>query len=300
MTTVKLKTQNMSPEFVCNIWKVEHGSAAFVQTPNNKLILFDAGRSENFSPALHMYFNRGIKRVDKLIISHPHKDHIRDLPHMLSMLPPASMVTNPYTPERLVYQSGKCNLQEPLTTWKSMEDQYTGSVPDTEKFDNPNGFGNVQFNTYFAHETQLPAGARENLNNYSLMTTLRYRGLTIVFPGDLEPDGWDAILNNTNLSHNIDGNIRILLASHHGRRSGIRDSNGKVYSRFLDMFAPHLTIISDRRGNETTDPEAYRPYCKGLPVRTKGVVEEKKVLTTKTNECVSIQIINNDLLVKLY
>jgi beta-lactamase superfamily II metal-dependent hydrolase len=290
----------MSPEFVCNIWKVEHGSAGFVQTPNNKLVLFDAGRSDNFSPALHMHQSRGIKGVDILVISHPHKDHIRDLPNVFSFLRPRLRIKNPYTPERLVYQNGKRNIQEPVITWKKMEDEYTGSVSESERFDNPNYFGNVQFNTYFAQEAQLPPGARENLNNYSLLTTMKYRGLTIIFPGDLEPDGWETILDNTTLADNLGGTVRILLASHHGRRSGIRYSDGRRYSRFLDRFKPHLTIISDRRGNESTDPEAYRPYCKGLNVEKRGVVELKKVLTTKTNECVSIQIINNDLHVKLY
>lgn len=48
-------------------------------------------------------------------------------------------------------------------------------------------------------------------------------------------------------------------------------------------------------GNESTDPEAYRPFCSGFAVYDNGVTEEKKILNTKTNNCVSIQNIEDKL-----
>jgi len=56
-----------------------------------------------------------------------------------------------------------------------------------------------------------------------------------------------------------------------------------------------LIIISDVWGNESTDPEAYRPFCSGFAVYDNGVTEEKKILNTKTNNCVSIQNIEDKL-----
>lgn len=156
----------------------------------------------------------------------------------------------------------------------------------------------MQFNTFYAKESQLPTASRENINNYSLLTTISYRGLLIIFPGDLEPDGWDAVLDNTNLSAHLYGTYKILIASHHGRSSGIR-RNGQIYSRFLDILQPNLTIISDKWGSETTDPGAYRPYCCGMPVECEGLAETRQILTTKTNDCVTIKIENDSLIVKV-
>lgn len=287
----------MPPEFICNVWKVEHGSAAFTKTPNSKYVVFDAGRSDDFSPAEYLNTQWGVDEIEKLVISHPHDDHIRDLPNVYSLLDPSSRVRNPDTPERLIYPSGKSNLKEPMKTWLEMSNNFTGSVDKEKRFDNAEHFGGVQFNTYYAKENQIAVSARDNINNYSLLTTIRYRGLLIIFPGDLEPEGWEAVLNNTTLSSNLDGKFKMFVASHHGRRSGIRWSDGSLYRRILDLVEPNLVIISDKRGNESTDSEAYRPFCSGFGVYKDGVTEDKKILNTKTNNCVSIQIIENKLYV---
>ena len=285
-------------DFLCNIWKVEHGSCAYVQTKNNKRVLMDAGRSDSFSPSEHISANWDIKKIDKLIVSHPHRDHIQDLPTLLDLIDVRSRVWNNHTPERLVYPSGKRNLAEPLSSWQKMSDTFTETISDDEAITNSAFFEGVQFNIFGAKESQLPSAAKENINNYSLLTTISYRGLVIVFPGDLEPDGWDAILDNTNLSSHLTGDHKILIAPHHGRSSGIKRNN-QVYSRFLDIFKPNLTVISDKWGSETTDPEAYRPYCSGMNVECEGELQNKKILTTKTNDCVTIKIDGNSLIVKV-
>ena len=81
----------MMGDFECIIWKVEHGSAAFLRTPNNRTMMLDAGCSENFSPAQHLkkYYNIDSKdnRLYKLIISHPDRDHIRNLPDVMRNQP---------------------------------------------------------------------------------------------------------------------------------------------------------------------------------------------------------------------
>ena len=285
-------------EFLCNIWKVEHGSSAFIQTPNCKRVLMDAGRSDSFSPSEHLFYNWGVTDINKLVVSHPHRDHLQDLPTLTSLINVRSRVCNPHTPESLVYPSGKNNLSEPLSSWFEMSNSYTKTVSDDESLTNSAFFGGVQFNTFYAKENQLSDTAKKNMNNYSLLVTVYYRGLLIVFPGDLEPDGWDAVLDNTNLCNHLYGSYKILIAPHHGRSSGIR-RNGQIYSRFLDMLQPSLTIISDKWGSETTEPEAYKPYCCGISVECEGQTETKYVLTTKTNDCVTIKIENDTLVVKV-
>lgn len=286
-------------EFLCNIWKVEHGSAAYIQTPNGRKLLLDVGKSDDFSPANHLYYNWDVSHIDKLVISHPHDDHIEDLPTLRNLMTIDSRVWNPATPERLIYPSGKINLREPMKSWLSMSESYTGTVSSDEHITSPTFFGGVQFNTFYTSEPYLPERARNNINNYSLVLTVNYRGLLIVFPGDLEPDGWEAVLDNTTLENHLSADYKILIAPHHGRRSGIRWPDGSLYTRFIDKLRPNLTIISDKRGNETTDPEAYRPYCSGCDVTCSGQSENRKIITTKTNECVSIQIDGNSLVIKI-
>ena len=60
------------------MWNVQHGSAAYIQTPNGKNIAIDLGAGDGFSPLQHLRQN-GIRNLDHVTITHPHMDHIDDI-----------------------------------------------------------------------------------------------------------------------------------------------------------------------------------------------------------------------------
>lgn len=154
--------------------------------------------------------------------------------------------------------------------------------------------------TFCCSPDELSEAGAKAPNNYSLATVFNYHGLMIVFPGDLEPDGWDAMMDNTDFEQEVEkGTYRILVAPHHGRASGVR-RNQAIYTRFLEAIKPDLVIISDKYGNHSTDPDAYRGWANGLDVVVDGQWVRKEVITTKTNDCVSIQVEMNNLVVKLF
>ena len=72
-------------------YDVEHGSCCHIITPNNQHILIDVGSKTNKSIIEHIkrkYFMYSYGTIDELIITHPHEDHIYDLPNMFDMLKP--------------------------------------------------------------------------------------------------------------------------------------------------------------------------------------------------------------------
>lgn len=289
-------------DFECVIWKVEHGSAAFLRTPNNRTIMFDAGCSKNFSPAYYLNQSYGLNsstnKLDRLIVSHPDRDHIQDLPNISHLMDPIRRFTrNKSIPDRTTYPSGTTNLLEPLKTYKEMSDRYNYNLSDYNKDKPISNWGNVLIETFWCEPGHLegcPDGQMKN--NLSCVSYVQYLDTEIVFPGDLEPHGWAALVENTNIEDYVgQAKCRILVASHHGRESGIRyEYEGKkyIYSSFLELMEPHLVIISDKWGNESTDPDAYRPYTDGYPVISKSTrdFETKKVITTKTNDFVLVRV----------
>ena len=68
------------------MWNVQHGSAAYVRTPNGKHIVIDLGAGEAFSP-LKALRDAGIDRLDHVTITHPHMDHIDDILHFDTLTP---------------------------------------------------------------------------------------------------------------------------------------------------------------------------------------------------------------------
>ncbi len=58
-------------------------------------------------------------------------------------------------------------------------------------------------------------------NNLSLVFTLHVHGYRFVFPGDMEDQGWRHLLANSPLFRQRVPGVHVLVASHHGRYSGI-------------------------------------------------------------------------------
>lgn len=78
---------------------VGQGDAALVRTPSGHTILIDAGPRNHLvdmgervlKPNLD-YF--GVKRLDAVVITHPHSDHLGGLPHLLRTMPIAVLYDN--------------------------------------------------------------------------------------------------------------------------------------------------------------------------------------------------------------
>jgi beta-lactamase superfamily II metal-dependent hydrolase len=301
-----LQRGKLMNSFECIIWKVQHGSAAFIRTPNDRTIMLDAGNSEDFSPALHLKNNYGLdahtKRLDKIIISHPDRDHISDLPNVSKVLNPRILHRNNGIPDNIVYPLGTENLSEPLKTYKLMNDNYNRPLSDVEKSEPITNWGGVLVKGFSNSKENLTKCPDNSLkNNMSLVCYVKYKDTEIIFPGDLEPYGWWSLLTNTEFREYAGkATYRILIAPHHGRESGIcytKDGKKCIYNPILEVISPDLVIMSDKRGNETTVPEKYRPYVNtGLPVYSgsKKISEIKKVITTKTNNFVFIQVSENN------
>lgn len=286
-------------EFICNVWKVEHGSAAFIRTatPNDRTILFDAGCSDDFPMAEHLArtwkLNTTTNRLGWLIISHPDRDHIQDLPNVYSLLSPRIFSRNGTIPKEIVYPEGIIDLKEPLSTYKLMDDKYIDDISEDWKNPPASNWGGVLVERFCCIPEWLSGCPEERLkNNLSLVSYVKYGSFEIVLPGDLEPLGWDVLLDKTKILDYIgQADIRVMVASHHGRSTGIRNPDGTVYDRFLKTMKPHLVVISDKWGSEKTDREAYLPDCLGYRVYNKTTEEfqDEKVLTTKTNDYISIR-----------
>jgi competence protein ComEC len=274
------------------IWNVEHGSAAFLQTPNGRTVAFDAGCSDEFSPAEHLKrnyeaFQHPSRRLDQLVVSHPDQDHINDLPRVCELLQPRLFCRNRTIPAELIYPDGdpeKATLAKRWYRW--LDTTYVTPVGPADAFV-PMNWGGVEIETFHNTPPQL---SQPSTNDLCLLTCVRYGGLSIIFPGDLEPIGWSILLRRADVRAALAaGDTRVLLAPHHGRASGIKVDD-RVYTGFLDAIEPHLVIMSEMHGCEYTCREAYEPRCQGLWVwqRSSRKWAQGRVLTTKTNDYVRV------------
>jgi hypothetical protein len=81
-------------------------------------------------------------------------------------------------------------------------------------------------------------------NNLSLVVFVKMGWFKILFPGDLESDGWIALLRQPDFVSEL-ANTTILIASHHGRLSGF-------CGEISNHFTPRAIVISDKSVQHAT------------------------------------------------
>ena len=114
-------------------------------------------------------------------------------------------------------------------------------------------------------------------NNLSLVLFLRYKGISIVFPGDLEKAGWITLLENPAFCDNL-RRVNICVASHLGRESGYA-------KEIFNYCTPAVVVISDEAIKYETQEDSYAQHARGI---TWNSTHRRKVLTTRNDGMLTI------------
>lgn len=262
------------------IWDVDHGSAAYIKTPNGKHIAIDLGVGDmssgrEFSPLRHLKTNYGVNNLDKLVVTHPHRDHLDDVGNV-SLVSPNLLRADWHIPDEYVNKGNKPNDKDILGKYKTLLDLYRPSPTNGSP-------ASVDWGCELQHFH--PSYDGPNLNNYSIVTVISYAGLKIVIPGDNEEASWKSLLLQTEFVKAIRG-TDVFVASHHGRASGF-------YGTLFDYFKPKLVIVSDTNHGETSVTGNYTHHATGWKVDQgrKGTVDQdpRYTLTTRNDGNILIE-----------
>ena len=60
------------------VWNVKRGNAISLHLPNGKTVMIDCGNSDDCSPVDSLNKQK-VNKIDWLVITHPHTDHMADL-----------------------------------------------------------------------------------------------------------------------------------------------------------------------------------------------------------------------------
>ena len=202
---------------------VGQGDSILILAPDGTVILIDGG--EAGSGALAYLEDKGIKRVNLMIATHPHADHIGGLVDVLQSLQVDEVVTN-----------GE------LTTTRTYErflDAIAGAkaVYTEAKRGDKLAVGSLSF------DVLSPAGpGGEDLNQGSLVLRLLYGNVAFLFTGDT---GREAEAGMLGVGETFEA--QILKVGHHGSYSASSPS-------FLSAVGPQVAIYSCSLGNSYGHP----------------------------------------------
>lgn len=266
------------------IWDVQHGACAMVQHVNQyagRLAMIDSGSADDWCPSAYITKTLWRNRLDYLFITNADQDHMSDLQGLwdAGIIIPVLFRNPSYTGEQMRQikrQSG------PLSTdaERYVSSCATFNQPVSEHFNQH--MGGITATTFWNSYPYFT-----DTNNLSLVIFIKYANFKILFPGDLEKAGWEALLQRADFrAELIDTNV--LVASHHGRESG-------YCADIFKYFTPSVVVISDKPIEHETQKMGpdYRRVVRNQGVRVRTTMKERHVLTTRRDGWIQFTVSGN-------
>jgi len=200
-----------------HILDVGKGDSIFI-TCEDKNILIDAGEYEAHNKPKEFLKRQNIKKLDLVVATHPHSDHIGGMAEIIKNFDIETFVS-PELPEKLTPVT-KC-YKNMLLALK--EKNISLKYPDLEK---QIKLGSLSVNFL------APCRKYEDMNNNSIVVLINYKDKKFLFMGDAEKQSENDILNkNPNLK------VDFLKVGHHGSATSSSES-------FLKTILPEYAAIS--------------------------------------------------------
>ena len=260
----------MAGELLLRVFDVEHGACAIMLSPTEeRLAMIDSGdnTSTHWRPSTYIREVLGRKRLDYLFVTNADLDHISDLDGLWENgIEVGTLIRNP-SPDAATLRLIKLRQGELTTDIERFLAIHEGfSHPVAVPFND--GMSGVTCATFWNTYPEF-----DTTNNLSLVVFIKYAGFNILFPGDLERDGWLALLRNPSFVQEL-ATTEILVASHHGRESGFCE---KIFS----YFRPRAIVISDKPIQHETQDIDYSPWVQPDGVIVTNQARRRHILTTR-------------------
>ena len=206
-----------------NYIDVGQGDSIFVQLPNNETMLIDAGEAYKSENVINYLNNLGIKKIDYVVGTHPHTDHIGGLESVVN-----------------TFDIGSIYMPKAISTSKTYEDLLTAISNKGLKVKTAKSGVVVLDENNLKLEFIAPNSDNySELNNYSAVLKLTYLDNTFLFMGDAET------LSENEITSDVDADV--IKVGHHGS-----DSSSGI--EFVKKVSPEYAIVMVGEGNSYNHP----------------------------------------------
>ena len=218
-TTISKTVAN--DEFL-KIYYIDVGQADSILVINkDKTMLIDAGNNDDGDLVVNFIKDKGVSKLDYVIGTHPHEDHIGGLDNVIKEL-----------------DIGKLYMPKIQTNTKTFEDVLDAALEKGVDIEAPN-VGD-KFNVSDANcEVMSSKIDNKNLNLSSIVIRMEYGNQSYLFMGDAETE---------NENERTWTKTDVLNVGHHG-------SNTSSSRKFLEQVSPEIAVISVGKDNKYGHPK---------------------------------------------
>ena len=222
-----LKNSPASDKMYVNFIDVNQGDCALF-TCGGKNILIDCGEYAELQNVTDYLNNQNVKKLDLVIATHPHSDHIGCMGSLLKEFEVGDVIM-PDVPEKII-PTTKAYEKFLEAASERAENVYAAEAGETY--------------SYGEMKVQIlgPVADYDDLNNESVVAKITYGTTSVMMCGDAEKKAeWDILKKNYNF------NADILKLGHHGSKTS------SSYE-WLEAVNPKYAIVSCGENNDYGHP----------------------------------------------
>ncbi len=215
--------QRNDEELLVHFIDVGEADCSYIELPDGKTLLIDAGEVENGEQVAKYIKDRGAKKIDFLIGTHPHADHIGGLAHIIEN-----------------FDIGKIYMPKVQQNSRVFENTILAVKDKNKTIISPKA-GDVIYEKDDLKITVLSPQKSEydSLNNYSIILKIVYKNNAFLFTGDAENE----VLRDIKSDVSAD----VLKVAHHGSFSSGDEG-------FMERVDPSYAVIPVGKDNQYGHP----------------------------------------------
>lgn len=194
----------------------------------DKVMLIDCGTKSKGDTVVSYLKGLGIEKIDILIGTHPHDDHMGGMSEVIREFEIGTIYTPDTSKESITtswYMDFLDAVEERNVTWKYPKE---GDV--------------LELGEAVIQVMAPNSNSYEDLNNYSIVNKIVYGEVSVICMGDAEAISEKEILNN-----GLNVQAQIIKLGHHG-------SNTSSSKEFIEAVKPQYALISAKKGNTYNHP----------------------------------------------
>lgn len=205
-------SDNIDGDLKVNFIDVGQGDSIFIELPNDKGMLIDAGENSEADKVINYIKNTGYKKIDYVVGTHPHTDHIGAL---------AKVIDN--------FDIGKIYMPKAISTTKTYENLLTTIKDNGLSIKTAKAGVNIIDDGDLKVDIIAPVQSYSDLNNNSAVIKLVYKNRSFLFMGDAE------VTSENDIKENVRSDV--IKVGHHGS-----DSSSSV--EFVNRVRAKYAVIS--------------------------------------------------------
>lgn len=234
---------------------VGQADATLVLLPDGENLLIDAGNREDAALLIDFISERGVEKLDYVIATHPHEDHIGSMSEIIES-----------------FEIGTFYMPDAVNTTSCYEDMLDSLINENVRVEIAEKGVKVKEGACDIEIISPLNKEYEDLNHVSAVTKIIYKDTSFLIMGDAEK------INESEMIENNKKGLKstVLRVGHHG-------SNTSSSKKFLQAVEPELAVISVGEGNDYGHP--HEEVIKRI--------EKLKIPYLRTDESGTILIISD-------